>query len=75
MARPETKLAKELERKGWSEVRRSKHSVWRCGCGEHPQFVMATTIGRGRGVMNAAVFLASTERFGECAIDKRKVLG
>lgn len=72
--RADTKLFKELERKGWSEVRRGKHATWRCGCGQH-QATVATSVGRGRGMKNVVVFLSSKERFGDCAIDKRKVLG
>lgn len=74
MARPEGKLFKALAQAGWTEVRRSKHSIWRCGCGQHPQVVVATSVGKGRGVANAVAFLSSVERFGDCAIDKRKAL-
>jgi hypothetical protein len=69
------KLKKELERKGWTLVRQGKHQTWRCGCGDHQQVTVSTSVGRGRGLMNAAVFLSSTDRFGDCAIDKKKVLG
>lgn len=74
MSRPENRLAKELRAKGWVEVRRTKHAVWRCGCGQH-QTTVATTLGRGRGLANIVSLLSSKEKFGECAIDKRKVLG
>lgn len=75
MAKPQKRLARELVRKGWTEVRKSKHQIWRCGCGDHDQVTLAATVGKGRGIKNAVVFLASKARFGDCAIDKRKVLG
>lgn len=74
MARPETKLAKALEDKGWTLVRKRSHQVWRCGCGRH-QAVVAASVGKGRAMANAVAFLSSVERFGDCAIEKGSVLG
>lgn len=75
MSRPETRIHKALRSSGWWEVRRTKHSVWRCGCGQHEQVVMPSTFGRGRGFANMVAFLSSESRFGSCAIDRKGVKG
>lgn len=72
MASPETKIRKALQAAGWTLVRETKHQIWRCPCGQHPQVTLATTLGQGRGFKNAVAFIGSEARFGSCAVKIEK---
>ncbi len=66
MAKRGKKITKALRGAGWTLVRRTKHEVWRCGCGKH-QVVLPTTYGEGRSLANnMAMFKRS--RVGDCEV-------